>query len=288
MQEENGVAMKIARLAFVFAFTLILLVVMALLVDRFALRSAAGSDVSVKDARSDSAVPVLLELFTSEGCSSCPPADRLLAKLDGTQPIAGAQLIVLSEHVDYWDHDGWKDAYSSGAFTSRQEEYARRFGLNSPFTPQLVVDGKAQVVGSDGAAVERSIDSARRQVKVAVRMSSVALADPKTIRLHLSVDALPGDFKERKADILVAVALDHAESHVSGGENSGRDLRHVSVAESISKVGTVGKGTNFDRDVTVKLKDATALEGLRLIAFVQGADDGDVVGAALVSGAGRK
>jgi len=280
--------MKIARLALVFTLTLTLVVLFVFLMDLPGHRSAAGSDVSVKDARSDAASPVLLELFTSEGCSSCPPADRLLAKLDGTQPIAGAQLIVLSEHVDYWDHDGWKDAYSSGAFTSRQEEYARRFGLNSPFTPQLVVDGNAQVVGSDSAAAERLIDSARRRAKVAVRMSSVALTDPKTIRLHLAVDALPEDFKGRKADILVAVALDHAESHVSAGENSGRDLRHVAVAESISKVGTVGKGTNFDRDVTVKIKGATGLEGLRLIAFVQGADDGDVIGASVVGGAGGK
>ncbi|MGO9346503.1 MAG: DUF1223 domain-containing protein [Terriglobales bacterium] len=280
------------------SFTLTLLVVVFLLTNvslvndllanPLALASAAGAGVSANGARTDSAAPVLLELFTSEGCSSCPPADRLLAKLDGTQPIAGAQLIVLSEHVDYWDHDGWKDAYSSSAFTSRQEEYARRFGLNSAYTPQLVVDGNAQVVGSDSAAADRAIDSARRRAKVPVRMSAVALADPKTIRVHLSVDALPGDFNAPKADILVAVALDHAESHVSAGENSGRDLRHVAVAESISKVGTVGKGKKFDGDVTVKVKGAAGLEGLRLIAFVQGADGGDVVGAAVVSGAGGK
>ena len=278
--------MKVSRLAFVFVFTLMLLVVMALLANPLALRSAAGSDVS-KETGAMNASPVLLELFTSEGCSSCPPADRLLAQLDGTQPIAGAQLIVLSEHVDYWDHEGWKDAYSSSAFTSRQEEYARRFRLNSAYTPQLVVDGNAQVNGSDSAAADRAIESARQRAKVAVRISAVALTDAKTIRLHLSVDALPGDFQGRTADILVAVALDHAESHVSGGENSGRDLRHVAVAESINKVGTVAKGTKFDRDVRVKIKGAAGLEGLRLIAFVQQPDDGDVVGAALVNSAVR-
>jgi hypothetical protein len=190
--------------------------------------------------------------------------------------------------VDYWDHDGWKDAYSSSAFTSRQEEYARRFRLNSAYTPQLVVDGSAQVVGSDSGAADRAIDNARGRAKVPVRMSSVALADPKTVRVHLSVDALPGDFKERTADILVAVALDHAESHVAAGENSGRDLHHVAVAESISKVGSVGKGKNFDRDVTVKVTGAVGLEDLRLIAFVQGGDGGDVVGASLASGAVHK
>jgi hypothetical protein len=233
--------------------------------------------------RNDAAAPVLVELFTSEGCSSCPPADALLEKLDGSQPIVGAQVIVLSEHVDYWDHEGWKDAYSSSFFTARQNDYARRFGLNSPYTPQMVIDGARQLNGSNAEAVAGAIESARGHFKIPVRISSVSLANPKTIRVHLEVEALPGELKARKADILVAVALDHAASHVSAGENKGRDIRHVAVVESISKVGTVEKGKNFDRDVLVKIKSASDPANLRLIAIVQESDAGEVVGAALVS-----
>ena len=230
--------------------------------------------------------PVLVELFTSEGCSSCPPADAMLTKLDGEQPIAGAQLIVLGEHVDYWDHDGWKDAYSSHAFTERQEDYARRFRLSEPFTPQMVVDGAAQMNGSNGALVARAVEDARGRAKVPVRISSMTAENAKTLRVHVEVEAMPADFKARKAEIFVAVALNRAESHVSGGENKGRDIRHVAVAESIEKVGTVEKGKSFDREVAVKVKSTGDLGNLRVIAFVQEADAGAVVGASM-SGAGQ-
>lgn len=101
--------------------------------------------------------PVLVELFTSEGCSDCPPADALLAKLDAEQFVPGAQAIVLSEHVTYWDTQGWRDPFSLDAVTTRQREYGQDFGLSDVYTPQIVVDGAAQSVGGNAAKLIQEV-----------------------------------------------------------------------------------------------------------------------------------
>ena len=226
--------------------------------------------------------PILVELFTSEGCSTCPPADVLLANLDRLQPVAGAQVIVLSEHVDYWNHDGWKDPYSSSSFTDRQTAYEDRFGLKTAYTPQMVVDGAAQFNGSDAHAAVHALETARSHPKISVRIASFSLEGPKTLRVQVEADALPESLGARKADIFVAVALDHAESHVLNGENKGRDLKHVAVAMTVNKIGTAEKRASFKRDVVVKLPSAPDPSNLRLIIFVQESDSGAVLGAALL------
>src|SRR5438477_8572780 len=123
--------------------------------------------------------PVVVELFTSEGCESCPPADVLLQQLATTQPVAGVQIIPLSLHVDYWDQLGWKDRFSSAALTNRQRVYGTRFNVDSVYTPQMVVDGRAELVGSDGAAARKAIGraatSARGSIQIRVDRASGAV-----------------------------------------------------------------------------------------------------------------
>src|SRR5713101_3272874 len=128
--------------------------------------------------------PVLVELFTSEGCSSCPPADALLERLDRFQPVSGADLIVLSEHVDYWNDIGWKDPYSSHEFSERQSAYAAQFGLGTIYTPQMIVDGHFEFVGSDERRAREAIANATKVMKTPVSISS-SLSDEKTITLHI-------------------------------------------------------------------------------------------------------
>ena len=225
------------------------------------------------------ASPVLVELFTSEGCSSCPPADSLLQQLDRSQPVNGTPLIVLSEHVDYWNHIGWTDPYSSAFFTQRQNSYGDHFGLNSVYTPQMVVDGSAEFVGGDPQRTSREIKTAEAREKIAVRLSSVAWEDATTLRAHLETGALPDSAKARRAEVFLVAALDHAESQVARGENSGRRLTHVAVVLSLAKVGATEKGKGFSGDVRVKLDPKRDLSQLRLIAFVQEAGPGRVLGA---------
>jgi hypothetical protein len=241
----------------------------------------ASLSMSASDApRADALAPVLVELFTSEGCSSCPPADALLQQLDRTQPVGGAQLIVLSEHVDYWNHIGWTDPFSSHLFSDRQSVYSDRFGLSSVYTPQMVVDGAAEFVGSDSRLASQAVQKALAGPKVAVKISGVSLDASKTLQAHIDTGALPEKSRVRKADVYLVAALNHAESQVLRGENGGHRLSHVGVVQSLTKVGSIEAGKSFSQDVHIKLDSRSDPANLRVIVFIQQSGQRQVLGAA--------
>ena len=214
----------------------------------------------VQAAEPNTRVPVLAELFTSEGCSSCPPADALLRKLDQLQPVANAQIVVLSEHVDYWNSLGWKDPFSSAQFTDRQTLYAH--ALNGEvLTPQLVVDGRWEVLGSDYKAIEAAVTRAAAKPKSAVRIVT-ATRDGNEAVIGVSVDALSSG----KKDVWVALADDRDETNVRKGENAGKTIAHVAVVRSLSKAGTVTKSAAFEKTVRVPL--TAPQPDMRVVVFV--------------------
>jgi hypothetical protein len=185
--------------------------------------------------------PVLVELFTSEGCSSCPPADALLQKLDG-------EVIVLSEHVDYWDHQGWRDPNSSHEFTARQERYSRVLGVEV-YTPQVVVDGREAMVGNQETQVRAALGRAAKRAHIAVKIES-AQRDGANAIVKIAAPA--------KGDVWVGVAAESAKSAVIRGENSGHTLTHVAVLRTLTKL---KKG-----ETTVRTP--AAAEASRVVVFV--------------------
>jgi len=250
--------------------------------------AVAGRRVTQGDNKTAAAVaptadarPVLIELFTSEGCSSCPPADALVRKLDAGQPIPGAQLIVLGEHVTYWDHEGWKDPYSSPALTDRQSAYEQALGRDTAFTPQIIVDGTEEIRnGNTPQQVEEVLQKAKTAPKVPIRIGEITVdnGNPSVLRVHIETGE---NFANHNADVYVAVALDRVESEVLRGENGGRHLVHVSVVQELRRLGKLPKGRTFAQDVELKLKPGTDPKNLKLMAFVQESGPGKVLGAAL-------
>jgi len=243
-------------------------------------RNGPAQDKSQAETASTAAHPILVELFTSEGCSSCPPADALLEKMDRSQPIPGAHLIVLSEHVTYWDHDGWKDPNSSAALTERQAAYVRAFGLESPATPEFVVDGTMELRPEKRDQVNKIFHDALAAPKIPVRIDEVSIdaGDPSVLRTRIEAD---GNSDKHAADVYVAVALTHVESQVLHGENGGHHLTHVAVVQELTKIGKLEKGKNFDQTVPLKLKPGTDPKNVRVVAFVQEHGPGKLLGAAL-------
>lgn len=246
----------------------------------FQIASQAQSAAADHSAPAADAHPVVVELFTSEGCSSCPPADIFLQKLDKFQPVQGAQLIVLSEHVTYWDQEGWKDPNSSQALTDRQSSYESALGKKDPFTPQVIVDGDHELkLQTPPEQVKDALQQARDEAKIPVQISGVTVDSGDPSVLHAHVDTGENSTKHN-AEVFVAIALSHVESQVLRGENGGRHLEHVAVVQRLTRIGKLSKGKSFVDDVQLKLSPTEDPKNLRVIAFVQESGPGKILGAA--------
>ena len=235
--------------------------------------------------------PVLVELFTSEGCSSCPPADELLARLEKEQPVASAEIIVLSQHVDYWNRLGWADPYSSAASSERQGGYASAFNREDVYTPQMVVDGKAEFVGSNRDKAQNAIAAAAKTPKATIQLArgEQSAASSNTIPLSIRIENLPAVTAGDNAEMLLAVVEDDLHSSVARGENAGRSLSHVAVVRQLSVIGNI----NPQDSKTLTTSSSINLDGqwkrgkLRAIVFVQEGKSRRVLGAAALGlGAG--
>jgi hypothetical protein len=226
---------------------------------------------------------VLVELFTSEGCSSCPPADRLLIDLERAQPVAGAEIIPLSLHVDYWDGLGWRDPFSSSEFTVRQEEYRRAFLNPSNYTPQMVVDGAQEFTGSDRGAAMRAIARAVQAAKARVELDLAAPPGDSAVRLAVRVSGLP-ETKGDEAEVLLAVTESGLANNVARGENAGRRIEHTAVVRRLERAGRFrpGREREFTAERAVKLDTNWRRENLRAIAFVQDRKTRRILGAASI------
>ena len=225
--------------------------------------------------RAHAAIPpqfVFVELFTSEGCSSCSPADRLLMELDRNQPVATAKIIVLSEHVDYWNTLGWRDPFSSAQWSQRQSDYARRFNLESIYTPQIVIDGSQQAVGSESGAVRRAIQESADNTHLSIQITNLRRIGDRVFA-NYSVGASPNA-------ILYAVVADESDrSSVTRGENAGRTLEHIAVARSLAEIASLQTAA-VDKTAAIDVPPGDMNRHLKVILFAQSSDTGAIAGVA--------
>jgi hypothetical protein len=232
--------------------------------------------------------PVVVELFTSEGCSSCPPADELLTRLEQTQPIPGAEIIALSEHVDYWNDLGWADPFSSSAFSARQRAYAQAFRNDGVYTPQMVVDGQAEFVGSNLARARAAIEAAARAPKAMVAIARAG-ANGGTVSFRVRVEGLPPASPGDTAEVLLAITEDDLQSQVARGENAGRRLRHTATVRWLEVIGSIEPQATqpFIIEKAIALAPQWKREKLRAVALVQQQVSRRVLGAAAMALVGK-
>jgi hypothetical protein len=205
---------------------------------------------------------VLVELFTSEGCSSCPPTGRVLSQLEKAQPNDEVETITLALHVDYWNYLGWKDEFSQKQFSERQSGYAEHFRIDSVYTPQMVVDGQTQLVGSNLAAANNAILQAAKNQK-----ASIDLADAGD-NLKVKISDVPA---HDDSYVWLAIAEDDLKTNVRRGENGGKTLEHVSVVRELKLLGNLAAADKtYKTETALQFNPAWKKDALKFVVFVQG------------------
>jgi hypothetical protein len=229
----------------------------------------------------DTRTSVLVELFTSEGCSTCPDADKLLAMLDARQPIEGVEVIVLEHHVNYWDDQGWRDPFSSPAATERQQKYAfvRHGTGDQVYTPQMIVDGGAQFNGSNGSLAQHAIEQAAKAPKTPIQLAWSGTATENPRELHVQIASLDGAKPGDKPEVFLAITESQLHSNVRRGENAGKALDHSGVVRELVSIGHVKVGEAFDTQARVKLGHDWNTQNLRAVVFIQDTHTDRVFGA---------
>jgi hypothetical protein len=244
-------------------------VMLALMSRRAGVTGTAAADLkqvsAVSGVPDPASTPVLVELFTSEGCSSCPPADALLSRLGRTQSVHGAAIIALEEHVDYWDRLGWKDPFSSEAATARQGEYGEAFGGSQVYTPQMIVDGRTEFVGSSDTDALRAIRAASQAQKPAVQLSW-----DKDDTLAIHIEPLNNAGQHDGQQLILVVAENMLHSDVKRGENAGRALEHNGVVRQLLPLGKIDSAAaGFSSTFDVHPAREWNRANLRAVVFVQ-------------------
>ncbi len=213
--------------------------------------------------------PVVVELFTSEGCSSCPPADKAVLRFDNAA-------IILGEHVDYWDGSQWKDRFSSPLFSARQQEYGLSMHSGTVYTPQVVINGEKEVLGSNTGAIATALNAAasRPMAPVTLRWSGT--------NVSVNVGKLPKD--SHKADVLLAIAESGLITQVGGGENVGRQLNHAPVVRTMSKLAELDPAHpgEYVAEARLNLRPDWNRSNLRIVLLVQDKENRHILGAASI------
>jgi len=257
----------------------LMIAAVSLLAGSFYRAQAVNSSGDTKSAA------VVVELFTSEGCSSCPPADALLAKLAEQSPADGVEILALEEHVDYWNDLGWFDPFSSREWTGRQNAYAAVLGNRNPYTPQMVVDGSAEFVGSRGQQALKSISEAAQRPKATVTVTQGNSSRRGSESFSVTVRKLSDVTKANIAEVWLAITEAGLHNRVTGGENVGHELRHSAIVRSMRKIGEAkaAEEPSFSGDATIPVRSEWRRENLHSVVFVQEKKSLRIIGAAQIS-----